>query len=112
MVADISYTAHASEVGRRIKANPDALMHASYITDAIRFTKTFKAMGFNPKDKLRSHPTMSHCSKMLIPSGLKPALFAALGGTAKAVPFRKPFMRRLLTSRFLPPAWERWDDGR
>lgn len=50
MVADISYTANASEVGRLIKANPDALMHASYITDAILFTKTFKAMGFNPKE--------------------------------------------------------------
>ena len=68
MVADISYTANASEVGRLIKANPDALMHASYITDAIRFTTAFKALGFNPKD--------------------------------------------MLTSRFLPPARERWDDGR
>ena len=43
-------------------------MHASHITDAIRFTKTFKAMGFEPKD--------------------------------------------MLTSRFLLPAWEGWDDGR
>jgi hypothetical protein len=68
VVADISYTANASEVGRLIKANPDALMHASYITDDIRVTRTFKAMGFNPKD--------------------------------------------MLTSRFLLPAWEGWDDGR
>ena len=53
IVADISYSANAtdvtSEVGRLIKANPDVLMHASYITDAILFTKTFKEMGFHPK---------------------------------------------------------------
>src|SRR5512142_3382808 len=53
LVADISYAANAtdvtSEVGRLIKANPDVLMHASYITDAILFTKTFKEMGFKPK---------------------------------------------------------------
>jgi branched-chain amino acid transport system substrate-binding protein len=53
VVADISYAANAtdvsSEVGRLIKANPDVLMHASYITDAILFTKTFKEMGFAPK---------------------------------------------------------------
>ena len=53
VVADISYTANAtdvtSEVGRLIRANPDVLLHASYITDAILFTKTFKEMGFNPK---------------------------------------------------------------
>ena len=56
VVEDISYTANAtdvtSEVGRLIKANPDVLMHASYITDAILFTKTFKEMGFNPKGML------------------------------------------------------------
>ena len=53
VVEDISYAANAtdvtSEVGRLIKANPDVLMHASYITDAILFTKTYKEMGFNPK---------------------------------------------------------------
>ena len=53
VVADLSYAANAtdvtSEVGRLIKANPDVLMHASYITDAILFTKSFKEMGFNPK---------------------------------------------------------------
>ncbi len=52
VVADISYAANAtdvtSEVGRLIKARPDVLMHASYITDAILFTKTFKEMGFSP----------------------------------------------------------------
>jgi len=56
VVEDISYTANAtdvtSEVGRLIKANPDVLMHASYITDAILFTKTFKEMNFNPKGML------------------------------------------------------------
>ena len=53
VVADISYAANAtdvtSEVGRLIKASPDVLLHASYITDAILFTKTFKEMGFNPQ---------------------------------------------------------------
>jgi branched-chain amino acid transport system substrate-binding protein len=53
LVAEISYAANAtdvtSEVGRLIKANPDVLMHASYITDAILFTKTYKEMGFKPK---------------------------------------------------------------
>ena len=53
VVADISYAANAtdvsSEVGRLIRANPDVLMHASYITDAILFTKTYREMGFKPK---------------------------------------------------------------
>src|SRR5512146_1738741 len=53
LVAEISYAANAtdvtSEVGRLINAKPDVLMHASYITDAILFTKTFKEMGFKPK---------------------------------------------------------------
>jgi branched-chain amino acid transport system substrate-binding protein len=53
IVENISYTANAtdvsSEVGRLIRANPDVLMHASYITDAILFTKTYKEMGFKPK---------------------------------------------------------------
>jgi branched-chain amino acid transport system substrate-binding protein len=53
IVADISYANNAtdvtSEVGRLIQAKPDVLMHASYITDAILFTKTFKEMGFKPK---------------------------------------------------------------
>ena len=53
VVADISYAANAtdvtSEVGRLINANPDVLMHASYITDAILFTKTYREMGFVPK---------------------------------------------------------------
>ncbi len=53
IVENISYTANAtdvtSEVGRLIRANPDVLMHASYITDAILFTKSFKEMKFKPK---------------------------------------------------------------
>ncbi len=53
LVENISYTANAtdvtSEVGRLIRAKPDVLMHASYITDAILFTKTFKEMNFKPK---------------------------------------------------------------
>jgi branched-chain amino acid transport system substrate-binding protein len=53
LVENISYTANAtdvsSEVGRLIRANPDVLMHASYITDAILFTKTFREMNFKPK---------------------------------------------------------------
>ena len=53
VVADVTYPANAtdvtSEVGTLIKSKPDVLMHASYITDAILFTKTFKEMGFAPK---------------------------------------------------------------
>ena len=53
VVADVSYSANAtdvtSEVGTLIKSKPDVLIHASYITDAILFTKTFKEMGFAPK---------------------------------------------------------------
>jgi len=53
IVADISYAANAtdvtSEVGKLIVAKPDVLLHASYITDAILFTKTFKEKGFQPK---------------------------------------------------------------
>jgi branched-chain amino acid transport system substrate-binding protein len=53
VVADVSYSANAtdvtSEVGTLVKSKPDVLMHASYITDAILFTKTFKEMGFAPK---------------------------------------------------------------
>jgi branched-chain amino acid transport system substrate-binding protein len=53
VVADVSYPNNAtdvtSEVGTLVKSKPDVLMHASYITDAILFTKTFKEMGFAPK---------------------------------------------------------------
>jgi len=53
VVADIGYpnsaTDVSSEVGKLIVAKPDVLLHASYITDAILFTKTFKEKGFQPK---------------------------------------------------------------
>jgi branched-chain amino acid transport system substrate-binding protein len=53
VVADMAYSANAtdvtSEVGKLIVSKPDVLMHASYITDAILFTKTFKEKGFQPK---------------------------------------------------------------
>lgn len=53
VVADISYPSSAtdvsSEVSKLIVAKPDVLLHASYITDAILFTKTFKEKGFQPK---------------------------------------------------------------
>jgi branched-chain amino acid transport system substrate-binding protein len=53
VVANISYpnsaTDVSSEVSKLIVAKPDVLLHASYITDAILFTKTFKEKGFQPK---------------------------------------------------------------
>jgi branched-chain amino acid transport system substrate-binding protein len=53
VVADIAYPASSSdvssEVGKLIAAKPDVVMHASYITDAILFTKTFKEMNLVPK---------------------------------------------------------------
>ena len=53
VVADVSYPANAtdvtSEVGTLVKSKPDVLIHASYITDAILFTKAFKEMGFAPQ---------------------------------------------------------------
>jgi len=53
VVAEITYPNNAtdvsSEVSKLIAAKPDVLLHASYITDAILFTKTFKEKGFQPK---------------------------------------------------------------
>jgi len=53
VVADIAYAANSSdvtsEVGKLIAAKPDVVMHASYITDAILFTKTFKEMNLVPQ---------------------------------------------------------------
>jgi len=53
VVADVSYPSNAtdvsSEVSKLIAAKPDVLLHASYITDAILFTKTFKEKGFQSK---------------------------------------------------------------
>ena len=57
MVADISYTTNATDVTIEVAADqsqPDVFMHASYITDAILFAKTFKEMGFNPRSMLTS----------------------------------------------------------
>jgi hypothetical protein len=36
---------------------------------------------------------MNHIDTQQVSPGLKPALLAAVSGTAKAVPFPKPFMR-------------------
>jgi len=56
VVADIAYPANSSdvtsEVGKIISANPDVVMHAAYITDAILFTKTFKEMNLVPQGLL------------------------------------------------------------
>ena len=53
VVADIAYAANSSdvtsEVVKLIAAKPDVVMHASYITDAILFTKTFKEMNLVPQ---------------------------------------------------------------
>ena len=53
ILEDIPYSQNAtdvsSEVGKLIKAKPDVLLHASYITDAILYTKTFKELGFSAK---------------------------------------------------------------
>jgi len=56
ILEDIPYSQNAtdvsSEVGKLIKGKPDVLLHASYITDAILYTKTFKELGFAPKGLL------------------------------------------------------------
>lgn len=53
VVVDLAYPANASdvtsEVGKIMSAKPDVVMHASYITDAILFTKTFKEMNLIPQ---------------------------------------------------------------
>lgn len=53
IVADVSYTYQAtdvtSEVLRIKSANPDVVLHAAYVSDAILFTQTFKAYGVKPK---------------------------------------------------------------
>ena len=89
--ADISYAANAtdvtSEVGRLIKANPDVLMHASYITDAILFTKTFKELGFNPKGMI----TMA--------GYLEPGYLPAVKGDGNYVIIRSTFAMDLAKSK-------------
>ncbi|MGE5552976.1 MAG: ABC transporter substrate-binding protein [Betaproteobacteria bacterium] len=53
IVADVSYTYQAtdvtSEVLRIKSANPDVVIHAAYVSDAILFTRTFKAYNVKPK---------------------------------------------------------------
>ncbi|HDN81052.1 MAG TPA: branched-chain amino acid ABC transporter substrate-binding protein [Chloroflexi bacterium] len=52
VVADITYKHKTSEVTSEVLklkgANPDVVMMASYISDAILYQKTFKEMDFNP----------------------------------------------------------------
>lgn len=53
IAADISYAYQAtdvtSEVLRIKSANPDVVLHAAYVSDAILFTNTFKAYDVKPK---------------------------------------------------------------
>jgi branched-chain amino acid transport system substrate-binding protein len=53
IVQKISYTAKSadvtSEVQKVIASKPDVLIHASYVSDAILFMKTYKQMNFAPK---------------------------------------------------------------
>lgn len=53
VVLDIPYatgsTDVTSEVQRIKAANPDMVMHNSHVSDAILFTKTYKAMNYAPK---------------------------------------------------------------
>lgn len=53
LVADISYVYKATDVSAEVlkikAANPDIIVHAAYVSDAILFTQTFKAMKVTPK---------------------------------------------------------------
>jgi len=53
MVADVPYAYRATDVTSEVlklkSANPDVVIHASYVSDAILFTQTFKALDFSPK---------------------------------------------------------------
>ncbi|NLY51672.1 MAG: ABC transporter substrate-binding protein, partial [Firmicutes bacterium] len=53
MVADVPYAYRATDVTSEVlklkAANPDVVIHASYVSDAILFTQTFKALDFSPK---------------------------------------------------------------
>lgn len=53
VVADVPYTYRATDVmGEVLKlkaANPEVIIHAAYVSDAILFTQTFKAMKLQPK---------------------------------------------------------------
>ena len=50
MVADVPYAYRATDVTSevlKLAANPDVVIHASYVSDAILFTQTFKALDFS-----------------------------------------------------------------
>lgn len=53
LVADVSYVYKATDVAAevlKVKAsNPDIIVHGAYVSDAILFTQTFKAMKVTPK---------------------------------------------------------------
>ncbi|HOG53209.1 MAG TPA: ABC transporter substrate-binding protein, partial [Bacillota bacterium] len=53
IVADISYVYKATDVSAEVlkvkAANPDVIVHGAYVSDAILFTQTFKAMKVTPK---------------------------------------------------------------
>lgn len=53
VVADVPYTYRATDVTSEVlklkAAKPDVIIHAAYVSDAILFTQTFKAMDVSPK---------------------------------------------------------------
>ena len=53
IVADIPYVYKATDVSAEVlkvkAANPDVIVHGAYVSDAILFTQTFKAMKVSPK---------------------------------------------------------------
>lgn len=53
IVCDVSYSTTATDVtseAQKVKqANPDVLMHSSYVSDAILFMNTYKAIDYTPK---------------------------------------------------------------
>ena len=53
LVADVPYTYRATDVTSEVlkikAAKPDVIIHAAYVSDAILFTQTFKAMDVRPK---------------------------------------------------------------
>lgn len=53
VVADVPYTYRATDVTGEVlrlkAANPEVVIHAAYVSDAILFTQTFKALKLEPK---------------------------------------------------------------
>ncbi len=53
LVADVPYAYRATDVTSEVlklkAAKPDVIIHAAYVSDAILFTQTFKAMDVRPK---------------------------------------------------------------